>query len=65
MAANWSKRERKLSVKATVKKMGRMFKQKETRDKTRGKQRKIYNRLRRLREDDENISDGLEDDNGG
>ncbi len=61
MAHNWTERDRKLTVRAKRRKQSGRFKDKENRDKVTSKQRKLYNQIRRLKEDDELSYDEEED----
>ena len=57
MAHNWIERERKLTVRRKHRKQSGRFKDKENRDKGTGRQRKLYNHIRRFREEDEPLHD--------
>jgi len=64
MAYKWIERERKLTVRAKRKKQDGKFRDKENRNKITGKQRKIYNEVRRLRDFDNTYNDLGGNDNG-
>ena len=52
MEDSWIRRDKKVSTRRKRKQMGGRFKDKEERSKLRGKQRKLFNQIRRLRNGD-------------
>ena len=52
MGNRWAERDRKLSTRLERKKMGGRFKQKEVRNKARGRQRKLWNTIRKFHDDE-------------
>ena len=53
MGNKWLERDRKLSTRNEHKRLGGRFKHKEIRNKTKGKQRKEWNVLRKINEDED------------
>ena len=53
-----------MAVRSKQKKMGGKFKQKEERNKVKGKQRKIFNQIRRIRNGDDMVDETEGKDNG-
>jgi|TARA_R110000824_G_scaffold250617_1_gene439367 hypothetical protein len=57
MEDSWTQRDRKVATRRRRKEMGGKFKDKEERDKVRGKQRKIFNQIRRHQNGDDTHED--------
>ena len=64
MEDSWTRRDKKVAVRSKHKKMGGKFKQKEERDKGKGKQRKVFNQIRRIRSGDDMFDETEGEDNG-
>ena len=64
MAHNWIERDRKLTGRAKRRRQSGQFKDRDNRNKVTGKQKKLYNQIRRIKEDDETLYDEEGDYNG-
>lgn len=63
MEDSWIRRDRKVSIRRKHRQMAGKFKPKEERSKLRGKQRKLFNQIRKLRNGEDTFEDNGGEDN--